>query len=217
MLQTVLRTALIFHILIPTENLVVSWAISLVLNIWPIRLGLDLAIKRNIIKLAVAPILVSKALASRISKTNSTAASICALCLGSIGIVVLGDVLGNGTTNSLREGKVGVDRLTSLDTGCDIEIEEKTGAATVLTDAEGLACGVLGAEALVVAGFRGAETSQGLEGRGSDVGWDVAHDAGHTTDGLFAFDRERAGDSNGREDGGNTDELHGEDWYLMFN
>jgi hypothetical protein len=206
-----------FTIVIPTENLVFSWAVNLVLNISPLRLGLDLAIKRNIVKLAIASILVSKALASLISKANSTAASICALCLGSIGIVVLGDVLGNGTTNSLTEGEVGVNRLTGNDVGCDIEIEEKTGAATALADGEGFACGVLDTETLVVAGFRGGKASQSFEGRGSDVGWDVAHDAGYTTDGLFAFNRESAGDCSGREDGGNTDELHGEGWYIRFN
>jgi hypothetical protein len=194
--------------------LVDSWAINLILDIWPLWLGLDLAIKRNIVKLAVACILVSKALASLISKTNSTTSRVGALCLGNIGIVVLRDVLRNGTTNSLAEGEVGVDRLTQNDVGCDIEIEEKTGAATALTDTEGLACGVLDTEALVVAGFRGGEASQGLEGRGSDVGWDVALDAGYTTDRLFAFDRKSAGDCSGREEGGKTHKLHGEGWYV---
>ncbi|KAI6752288.1 hypothetical protein HG530_013657 [Fusarium avenaceum] len=156
-------------------------------------------------QLAVASILVSKALAPLIGKTNSTTSSVGALCLANISIVVLSDVLGNGTTNSLGEGEVGVDRLTRNDVGCNIKVEEKTGAATTLTDAEGLACGVLDAEALVVAGFRGGEASKGLEGRGSDVCWDVAHDAVYTTDGLFAFDRESAGECNGREDGGKSD------------
>lgn len=127
---------------------------------------------------------------------------------------MLSDVLGNGTTNSLGEGEVGVDRLTRNDVGCNIEIEEKTGAATALADAEGLACRVLDTEALVVAGFRGGEASQGLEGRGSDVGWDVAHYAFYTTDGLFAFDGQSAGDRSGREDGRKSDELHGEGWCL---
>lgn len=127
---------------------------------------------------------------------------------------MLSDVLGNGTTNSLGEGKVGVDGLTRNDVGCDIEIEEKTGAATALTDAEGLACGVLDTEALVVTGFRGGEASQSLEGRGSDVGWDVAHDALYTTNGLFAFDRESAGDCSSREEGGKTNKLHDEGWYV---
>lgn len=92
-----------------------SSAVQLVVDIRAVGFGLDLASQRDIVQLAVPTALEAEALAGRLGDAQSTAVLVVALGLASIGLVVLGHVLGNPADDAIGEVVVvGVGCLGAL-------------------------------------------------------------------------------------------------------